>query len=97
MKKIVIERPKQELKTPRPDQVRGWLNQRTGRYFRSYCSELMEDLKDNWASGLYTGENAEETIQLNSEAIGKVQQIAELLLDLEELSTDERNTESIED
>ena len=32
----------------------------------------VQDIKDAWANGNYTGESAEATLQLNAEAIGKV-------------------------
>lgn len=84
------------MKEPTPEEVRGWREQSVGQYFEGMQKQKMEDLKDSWASGDFTGENVEETIQLNSEALGKVQQIAETLLDLEDMSEDERDTESTE-
>lgn len=84
------------MKEPTAEEVRGWREQSVGQYFEDMLKQKMEDLKDGWANGGFTGENAEMTIQLNSEAIGKVQQIADILIDLEEMSTDERTTESTE-
>ena len=95
--KIVIQRPKTEPREPTPEQARGWLNQRTGKYYKAFLIEEMEDIKDNWASGMYTGQNIEETIQLNSEAIGRVQQIAEILLKLDEMTENEPDEQNIED
>ena len=87
--KITIQRPLVELKEPKPEEVRGWLDQSVGKYHRALLERMLEDLKDNWANGDYTGSTTEETIQLNSEALGKVQQIAEIIVTLDELSTDE--------
>ncbi|MBR9702876.1 hypothetical protein GOV10_02485, partial [Candidatus Woesearchaeota archaeon] len=43
------------------------------------------------------GESTEATIQLNSEALGKVQQLADIVLTLEEMSTDEQSSDDEED
>ena len=96
MKKILIERRKTSLKEPSPIQARGWMNQRVGKYHKAQLVEILEDIKDNWANGDYTGKNTEETIQLNSEAIGRVQQVAEIILILEEMCTDEDDEEEVE-
>ncbi len=37
--------------------------------------DLEDDLKDSWASGLYTSEEAVGTVQLNAEALGKLSAI----------------------
>ncbi len=81
---------------PTPEEFRGWLDMSVGKYFKQVLSEKMQDLKDDWASGAFTGLNTEETIQLNSEALGKVQQLADITLTLDELSTDEEEDEEIE-
>ena len=88
-KKIIIQREKVVNKEPTPEQARGWLNQRVGKYHKAVLFEKVEDLKDMWANGLFTGGTTEETLQLNSEAIGKVQAYADVILDLEEMCTDE--------
>ena len=88
MKKILIQRPKTQPKEPTPEQLKGWLNQRSGRWLTAYLIERIEDIKDGWANGDYTGSTTEETIQLNSEAIGRVQEIAEFLVTLDEMKED---------
>ena len=97
MKKILIERRKTELKEPSPEQARGWLNQRVGKFHKAQLVEKIEDLKDNWANGDYTGDSVEETVQKNSEAIGKAQAYADVILTLEEMTEDEQSSEDDED
>jgi hypothetical protein len=93
VKKLVITRPKSELTLPNTEEVRGWLSLPAGKYYKAQLIEKLEDLKDGWVSGQYTGNSIEETVQLNSEALGKAGAIAEELLTLEELSTDEEDTD----
>lgn len=79
---------------PTPEEVRGWLDQSSGKYFKQeVIIKKIDELKDDWASGAFTGENNEQTIQLNSEALGKVQQLYDLLLTLDEMCTDEQTDE----
>jgi len=59
--------------------------------------ERLEDLKDNWVNGDFTGESVEETIQKNSEALGKAQAYADVILSLEEMTEDEPTEQVIED
>jgi len=93
MSKIIIQRQQLDLKQPTAEECRGWLDQTVGKYFKGQLFERLEDLKDNWANGFYTGESTEETIQKNSEAIGKAQAIAETILNLEEMTIDEQDSE----
>ena len=87
----------EDLKEPTPAEVRGWLDQSVGKYFLAYLHSEIKELQDDWANGDFTGEVAEITIQRNSEALGKVQQTANVLLKLEEMSTDDEPTEDTED
>lgn len=88
-KKILIQRQKTINKEPTPEQARGWLSQRVGKYHKAVLFEKLEDLKDCWMNGDYTGESTEATIQMNSEALGKAQAYADVILSLEEMCTDE--------
>lgn len=89
--KIVIQRPKTELTKPVPEQARGWLNQPAGKYHKAYLIEKLEELKDDWVNGVFTGESSEETAQRNAEAIGKAQAFAEVLLELDEITIEEED------
>lgn len=82
---------------PTPEEFRGWLDQSCGKYFKIVLEQKLDELKDDWASGVFTGDNTEETTQLNSEALGKAQQIADIIITLEELSTDEEDDEEVEE
>lgn len=95
-KKIVIQRIKSELKEPAPSQAAGWLNQRVGKYHKAVLFEKLEGLKDEWANGMFTGSNTEETIQLNSEALGKAWAYADVILTLEEMAIEPQEEESYE-
>jgi len=97
MNKILIQRQKSEPKEPTKEQAQGWLNQPTGKYFKATLFERLEDLKDGWVNGEYTGESTEETAQRNSEAIGKAQAIAETIYILEEMVEDEQSSEDEQD
>jgi hypothetical protein len=92
MKTIVIQR-NQEMKEPSPEQASGWLGQPTGEYYQYMLAEKIEEIKDNWANGLYTGESTEETAQLNAEAVGKIQGIGEAIVLLEEMTEVDDETE----
>lgn len=46
----------------------------------SYVSLLIEDGKEMWASGAYTGESAEQTAQLNAQAQGFIQALMQSVL-----------------
>lgn len=75
---------------PTPEEWRGWLDQSVGKYFKEEVLKVkLEDLKDDWANGQFTADSAEATIQLNSEALGKTQAYADIILTLEEISTDD--------
>lgn len=80
----------EELAEPTAEEVRGWMGMGVGKYvFNKILPEMMEELKDSWANGEFTGNTTEETIQRNSEALGKVQQLGEILITLEEMSKDD--------
>lgn len=86
-----MNKPVNDLVVPTAEEVRGWMGMGVGKYFNNVLLTQMEDLKDAWANGEFTGSTTEETIQKNSEALGKIQQIAEILLTLEEMSNDDED------
>jgi hypothetical protein len=95
IKKLVISRPSQELVEPTAEEVRGWMGMGVGKYHQAQLIEKLEDIKDNWVNGDYTGNSTEETAQLNAEALGKAQAYADIILTLEEMKEDDE--EEIED
>lgn len=55
----------------------------------NHLSNQRQDLLEAWAEGVYTKESMEGTVQLNSEALGKVKAISYMLsLDYEEIVND---------
>ncbi len=89
VKKLVIVRPQEELIEPSIEEARGWLGMGVGKYHRAQLMEKLEDLKDGWVNGDFTGAISEETVQRNSEALGKAQAYAEILITLEEMTIDD--------
>ncbi len=94
---VTISNQPFDLEEPTPAEFRGWLDQKTGKYFILWLKNEMLELQGNWANGDYTGNSTEETIQLNSEAIGKINQIANILLNLDEMKTDDESSEDNEE
>lgn len=94
VKKLIISRPSKELVEPSAEEARGWVSMGVSKYYKAQLVEKLEVIKDNWVNGDYTGSSIEETIQLNSEALGKAGAIAEELLTLEEMTIDEEETEN---
>jgi hypothetical protein len=82
-----------EAVEPSAEEARGWLNQSAGKYFMHTLRVKLEDLKDDWANGAFTRDHVEASYQLNSEALGKVQQLADIILTLEEMTIDEEDEE----
>lgn len=93
MSKIQISNQPFSLEAPTPAEFRGWLDQKTGKYFILWLKNEMLELQECWANGDFTGDSTEKTIQLNSEAIGKINQIANILLNLDEMKTNEESDE----
>jgi hypothetical protein len=95
MKKILIERRQEELIQPSAEECRGWMSQGVAKYFKSLLNEKLEDLKDGFINGDFTGESVEESSQRNSEAVGMAQAYADIILTLEEIQEDEETEEEI--
>lgn len=89
--KIVIVRPHVDLVKPIPEEFRGWLSQSVGKYYKDMLMEMMEELRDGWVNDDYNRESEAQTRRLNSEALGKAKMLAEILVQLEELSADEED------
>lgn len=47
--------------------------------YRKYLQKLREDIKETWAKGYYTDPNDLRTLQLTSEAVGRVSLLEHLL------------------
>ena len=72
------ETTSQEEAPPKsPEQVE-WeaaLNSRPFRLLFQWLAKQEVNLKHNWGEGFYTGDTDSKTVQLNSEALGKVAMI----------------------
>ena len=85
------------MKEPTPEQLRGWLAQPSGEWFVNHLNGRVQELQDDWASGMFNSkESKEETEISNSEALGRVQEIGELLATLEERCIDDESSEDTE-
>ena len=74
-----------DLTEPMPDEVRGWMQMPPGKYLKAWLQSQLAALQENWMNGAYSkGSDG----RFDAEAIGRAQQIAEILLKLEELQED---------
>jgi len=64
------------------------LSEDTGK-LKKYLKEYIEEVKDMWASGQFTGESSDSTVQLNAKAIGTVHFAETLLEELVEKTHDD--------
>ena len=67
------------------DEISGWLLHPVTEAHINRLKEAKEEIKEYWASGGYTTESIEGTIQKNAEAIGSIRQIEEILIDVENM------------
>lgn len=56
-----------------------WSQDPTTNLYRKFLTKLRNDIKEGWASGIYTTEHKEGTLQLNSEQLGKVRLLQYLI------------------
>lgn len=89
--KIEIKKPQADFVMPSAEECRGWISQSVGKYYKNILFEKLEDLKESWVNGDFTGETTEETVQMNSEALGKAQAFADVLLTLNEICEEEED------
>jgi hypothetical protein len=61
------------------EEWKDWLQHPVTRAFRHFLRTEQEDIKGDWASGLFTGETLEQLAQLNSEAIGRHRQLEDII------------------
>jgi hypothetical protein len=59
-----------------------WLSHEATRTYIKYLENAITEYQDNWLNGAYTHENAEGTIQLNSEALGAAKTLVQALFAL---------------
>ncbi len=98
MNKITISnQPFNEAKEPTASEFRGWLDMPTGKYLVDLLKNQIVEIQEGFINGDYTGSSTDETIQLNASAIGAGQAVANILLTLDELKTDEQNTDNYQE
>lgn len=61
------------------EEVLEWKSHQVTKEWFKYLKRLREDMKDAWSNGVFTGESSEATAQLNANALGKIQMLADLL------------------
>lgn len=64
-----------------------WKMQPVTKALLSMVREDLNDIKDAWVEGVYTGEDANQTIQLNSQALGKAEALSYLETYIELMQT----------
>ncbi|MDH5426191.1 MAG: hypothetical protein OEY29_14475 [Gammaproteobacteria bacterium] len=45
---------------------------RESKWFKANLEEEVEEIKNQWATGVFTSESIEETNSLNAEALGRI-------------------------
>ena len=65
------------------EEFQEWLQHPVTQAFRKYLSNNIRDFQEGWSNGAFTGATSDETIQLNSKAIGQIQ-ILQNILEIDE-------------
>lgn len=61
---------------PTLEEFNSWLTHPVTGAVRAYLEEQVAQAQVDWVNGVFTGASMEETVQLNSEAIGRVRALA---------------------
>ena len=61
------------------EEVLEWKTHQVTKEWFKYLRGLREDMKEAWSNGVFTGESSEATAQMNAQALGKIQMLADLL------------------
>lgn len=64
-----------------------WKQHPTTKIFREFLKKRLRDVQDGWMRGAYTSPEGDQTLQLNSRAVGESQTLNTLL----ELSAEDVN------
>lgn len=89
MKQVAI-RVREVAETFREEEFKEWREHPVTVQFLKYLSGKREELKENWATGGFTGPSLEETAIRNAGAVGAVSVLDEIIsLDATFLSEDE--------
>lgn len=85
----LIEQAQQEQSVAGQEERAAWTDSPLTKSLRLYLRAQEELLKEKWAAGDYTGEQAYDTIQMNSQSIGHTQAYMDVLDVLEQLKSGE--------
>lgn len=72
------------LKQKKIDDHRAWLEMEQTRNLLKFLKQDLENVKEQWASGGYTTESQDGTLQLNSMALGSVRSLNNIINAIEE-------------
>ncbi len=64
---------------PTPESLKGWKSERNTKYFLALMKAEFEEIKEDMVSGLYTTESSDGTAQLTGKAIGKSEQLRDVI------------------
>jgi len=99
LKKIVIQHQQLNSVEPTTEEWQSWLGQKTGQYFIEMLNNKIADIQDDWSNGAFTGVSSDETFQLNSNGLGRLEAYGDIIVTLEEMkdgsSEDEDEGEEI--
>lgn len=75
-----------------PENLNGWRGTREVTWVRAAIEEEVEEIKNEWAIGVFSVEGVDATSQLNAEALGRIRGLffALELLTRDEEEEDER-------
>ena len=84
-KTVYIEKKrKPSIAIPPTDEEKvSWRSRKAGKYFIAGLYDELEEIKDNIVSGLYTAESSDGTAQQMGMALGKCQQLEDVIETLE--------------
>ena len=73
-----------------PEDFLSWLNNPITQTFLNSLQSDRQSIMEAWAKRAYTGDNADQTLQLNAVGLAQVKTIDELLQNLEDSAEDAR-------
>lgn len=75
-----------QVKPPSKEEFHGWLGDPVTQAFMEYMRRSVLSLQDQWSNGVFISSSTAETARMNVQAVGKVQQLNELLnLDVDQI------------
>jgi hypothetical protein len=84
------------ITVPDNDELRSWSTQKEAKYFISLLKADYEDTKEDIVNGVYSGETSDMTAQLIGKALGKCQNLQDMIYVLENFGKEEEEKEDEE-